>query len=80
MKELPVAQVEANAALLKKYAVEGYPTTLVVDPDGNILVNIKGYTGQKVKEFLPLLKVKGLTAMPPPAEPAPAKETNAPVK
>jgi len=42
-KSLPGDQKEANQALAKKYAVSGFPTVLIVKPDGTLLWDQRGY-------------------------------------
>ena len=42
-KEQSEAQKEANAKLQKKYNVEGYPTIIVIKPDGKVVWTKEGY-------------------------------------
>ncbi|MGZ4972475.1 MAG: thioredoxin family protein [Limisphaerales bacterium] len=42
-KELPESQKTANDALQKKYKVEGFPTIVVVKPDGTVVWTKEGY-------------------------------------
>jgi thioredoxin-related protein len=56
IKQLPPEQAKANADLAKKYGVDGFPTTIVLDGDAKVLIAIKGYKGENVNEFLSQLK------------------------
>jgi thioredoxin-related protein len=42
-KEQPQAEKEQNAALRKKYRIEGYPTVIVVEDTGRELRRAEGY-------------------------------------
>jgi len=42
-KSLPDAVKEANRALYKKYSVHGFPTVLIIKPDGKVLWEQRGY-------------------------------------
>ena len=55
-KQLPEALKKANDALAKKYAIKGYPTTIVLDADGKELVNIVGYSRETPSEFIAKLE------------------------
>jgi protein disulfide-isomerase len=42
-KELPSAQKAANDALQSKYGVDGFPTLIVMKPDGTVVWKKEGY-------------------------------------
>lgn len=42
----------SNKVLAKKYEIEGYPTVIVLDAEGNQLSKKVGYSGQKAKAFI----------------------------
>ena len=42
-KKLPAALVKANDALKDKYKINGYPTLIVLKPDGTVVWNQEGY-------------------------------------
>lgn len=43
---------KANQALAEKFAVEGYPTVVVLSSDGNELKKQTGYSGQSAADFI----------------------------
>ena len=43
---------KANKALAEKFSIEGYPTVIVLSPDGKELKKMVGYDGQSAKEFI----------------------------
>lgn len=43
---------KANKALAEKFSIEGYPTVIVLSPDGKELKKMVGYDGQSAKEFV----------------------------
>ena len=43
---------KANAALAEKYAIEGYPTLILLDADGKQLKKDVGYGGAKPAEII----------------------------
>ena len=43
---------KANKALSEKFSIEGYPTVIVLSPDGKELKKMVGYDGQSAKEFI----------------------------
>jgi len=43
---------KANKALAEKLNIEGYPTVIVLGPDGKELKKMVGYDGQSAKEFV----------------------------
>lgn len=45
----------ANEALSAKFKIEGYPTVIVLDPDGKELKRQVGYGGESAKEFVAML-------------------------
>jgi len=55
-KKLPAAQVKANDALRRKYDVEGYPTLVILSPDGSKLGQQGGYDGSGPKKFIEMLE------------------------
>jgi protein disulfide-isomerase len=55
-KQLPASQKTANEALRKKFGVQGYPTTVVLDAEGKELSKTVGYQGESAKEFVANLK------------------------
>ncbi len=72
---------KANRALKKQYKVEGFPTVVVVKPDGKVLWEQTGYVAGGPKAMIdavnPCRRAAGLGA--PPSEPA-APVAVAPVK
>ncbi len=56
LKELSPELTKANADLAKKYGVDGFPTTIIVDVEGKALVTIKGYVGETADQFIAKLK------------------------
>jgi len=54
-KPLPPAQAEANRALSKKYGVSGFPTILLMSPDGAV-VGRTGYENVTVTSFINSLR------------------------
>ncbi|MBI3853753.1 MAG: thioredoxin family protein [Verrucomicrobia bacterium] len=58
-KPQSAALKKANQALSEKYAIEGYPTIIVLDADGNTLSKETGYGGTAAKDYvLKLEKLK----------------------
>jgi protein disulfide-isomerase len=55
-KKLPEAQKKANETLAKEFKIEGFPTIVVLDPDGKQLSKDVGYSGQSAKEFVAKLQ------------------------
>ena len=51
-------QADANKLLLRKYAVEGFPTLLLLDAEGNELHRIEGYENEDVLVWVGALKKK----------------------
>jgi thioredoxin-related protein len=51
-KELPDAQKKANDALQKKYKIEGFPTIIVIKPDGTTVWTKEGYLGGGPKAMI----------------------------
>jgi thioredoxin-related protein len=51
-KPLPPEQEKANEALRLKFKVDGYPTVIVLDPNGKQLSFEAGYLGTSAKEFV----------------------------
>jgi thioredoxin-related protein len=45
-------QKKANGALAKKFAIEGYPTIVVLSKDGKELKKDVGYSGQSASDFV----------------------------
>ena len=43
---------KANQALSDKYSVEGFPTVIVLSPDGKELKKMVGYDGEDAKDFV----------------------------
>jgi protein disulfide-isomerase len=54
----PKMQADANKLLLRKYAVEGFPTLLLLDAGGNELHRIEGYENEDVLVWVGALKKK----------------------
>jgi thioredoxin-related protein len=50
--ELPADLKKSNQALAKKFGVEGYPTTILLDRTGKQLSKESGYGGETTKEFI----------------------------
>jgi len=46
----------ANEELAKKFAVDSFPTIIVLDPNGKKLSKESGYDGSNAKEFVANLK------------------------
>ena len=46
----------ANEALARKFDVQGFPTVIVMSPDGKELKKMDGYEGQSAEEFVAALK------------------------
>lgn len=58
-KKLSPEQTEANEALSKKFAVEGFPTVVILDSTGKELKKDVGYDDQTAKDYIAdLEKVK----------------------
>ncbi len=51
-KELPESLKNANDALQKKYKVEGFPTIVVVKPDGTVVWTNEGYLADGPKAMI----------------------------
>jgi thioredoxin-related protein len=49
-------QKKANAALRRKYEIQGYPTIIVLDADGKQVKQEVGYSGETSKEFVAKLQ------------------------
>ena len=54
----PKAQADANKFLVHKYAVQGFPTFLLLDADGTVLHRIEGYDNEDVLVWVGALKKK----------------------
>jgi protein disulfide-isomerase len=54
-KELPKAQKEANQALLEKFQVQGFPTVLILNPQGK-LVKQTGYRPDGAAKYVEFIK------------------------
>ncbi len=61
-KELPKAQKDANQALLDKYQVQGFPTVLILNPQGK-LVKQTGYQPGGAANYVEF--IKGVVAVTP---------------
>jgi protein disulfide-isomerase len=48
----------ANKALKDKYSVDGFPTLMLLDADGNAIYTMPGYKGEKPADFIANLKSK----------------------
>lgn len=55
-KELPEAQQKANDALAEQFNVEGYPTVVVVDATGKVLMREVGYDGASARRYVKMLE------------------------
>lgn len=55
-KKLPEAQQKANETLAKQFEIEGFPTIVVLDPNGKQLSKNVGYSGESAKEFVAKLQ------------------------
>lgn len=55
-KKLPEAQAKANEKLQAKFGVEGFPTILVLDPEGKKLGEEVGYGGDSPKAYIKKLE------------------------
>lgn len=51
-KEQPEALKQANADLQTRFQVQGYPTLVLLDADGKVLVNDAGYDSESVEDFI----------------------------
>jgi thioredoxin-related protein len=51
-KQQPAELKQANAALSKKFDVQGYPTVFLLDADGKVLNKDEGYGGASPAEFI----------------------------
>jgi protein disulfide-isomerase len=51
-KTLPAPQTEMNQALAKKFGVTGYPTIVILDPNGNVVDASAGYREGGVKNYI----------------------------
>jgi thioredoxin-related protein len=54
----PQAQAEANKLLVHKYAVQGFPTLLLLDAAGKELHRIEGYENEDSLVWVGALKKK----------------------
>jgi len=61
-KELPKAQKDANQALLDQYQVQGFPTVLILNPEGK-LVKQTGYQPGGAANYVEF--IKGVVAATP---------------
>ena len=52
---LPSSLEKQNNELAKRFGVRGYPTTIIIDPDGKELGRIGGYTPEYVKRLKDIL-------------------------
>jgi protein disulfide-isomerase len=55
-RALPAEQQKANDALSRKFEIEGYPTVILLNPDGKPLSKQVGYSGESAKEFVATLQ------------------------
>lgn len=55
-KKQPADIKAANEALRDKYNIEGYPTTILLSPDGKEISRSLGYEGASPTEFINTLK------------------------
>ncbi len=55
-KQQPAEQKKANEALAQKYQVEGFPTVVVLSPDGKEMKKQVGYDGETPKDFIASLE------------------------
>ena len=56
---LPADLTAQNASLKRRHGVRGFPTVIVVDPDGVKLAEVRGYIQGGPKAFLAALESKG---------------------
>ncbi|MBN1867755.1 thioredoxin family protein [Candidatus Sumerlaeota bacterium] len=79
-KTLPESEVKQNNALVEEYSVEGFPTVLILDKEGEVLART-GYRPGGGTAYVEHLKTL-LAKASPPSEPAPeateASETAGP--
>jgi disulfide reductase len=57
-KQLPPAETEQNHRLRQQFAIEGYPTYILVDPMGKEVKRQVGYLGGGPKEFIKWASVR----------------------
>jgi thioredoxin-related protein len=71
---------KANRALKKKYAVKGFPTVLIIKPDGTVLWEQRGYEPGGASAMIDAVnQCRKAAGLPAPAKPA-ATAAGAPVK
>jgi hypothetical protein len=51
-KKLPAKVTKQNDKLQKEYKIEGFPTIIVLSPDGKELGRFVGYEGESPSEYL----------------------------
>jgi protein disulfide-isomerase len=68
-KELPPAITDQNAALQQKFAIEGYPTVILLDSQGNVLSKMLGYNPATVSLPGFIDQLKQAIAKPAPQSP-----------
>ena len=53
-KKLPVAVTKQNERLAKQYDIErsGYPTVILLDPNGKVLDRLEGYSGETSADMI----------------------------
>jgi protein disulfide-isomerase len=54
-KELPKAQKDANQALMDRYQVEGFPTVLILNPQGRVIKRT-GYQPDGAAKYVEFIK------------------------
>jgi thioredoxin-related protein len=59
-KKLPATQAKANEELKKQFSIEGFPTIVVLDSQGNKLSQDVGYSGESPSEYIK--KLEGVLA------------------
>lgn len=52
VKALPEKVTKQNERLMHQYGIKGYPTVILLDPDGRILGQLEGYSGERPADII----------------------------
>lgn len=52
VKALPEKVTKQNERLMHQYGIKGYPTVILLNPDGRILGQLEGYSGERPADII----------------------------